>query len=337
MKSVVCNQPHELSLHNVDKPSPQAGEVLVKIRAIGVCGTDIHAYKGQQPYFSYPRVLGHELSGVIAQVGENTQSKVGQSVYIIPYVSCGECFACQSGKPNCCSNIEVIGVHRDGGMCEYIAVPESAIVVTDDLSFTDMALIECLAVGAHASRRAKINNQDTVLVLGAGPIGLGTAQFAQAAGARVFISEVCPDKIKFCVENYTFDAVLNGRDDLNGQLKQLTQGQYPNIIIDCTGNVHAMESAFYNLAHGGTIVFVSIVKNKISFEDPEFHKRETTLMGSRNATKEDFEYVVECIRKGLVKPRSFVTHTGQFDQITELLPKWAQSDSGVVKAVIEVN
>ncbi|WP_246072545.1 alcohol dehydrogenase catalytic domain-containing protein [Catenovulum sediminis] len=168
MKSIVCTEPGKLVSQSVDMPTRKKGEVLVKIKAIGICGTDIHAYGGNQPYFNYPRVLGHELSGTVVEGDENCDLKLGQSVYIIPYISCSECYACRIGKPNCCSNIEVIGVHRDGGMCEYISVPESAVVATDGLAFHEMALIECFAIGAHAVKRARVSSADTVLVLGQG-------------------------------------------------------------------------------------------------------------------------------------------------------------------------
>ncbi|WP_111977371.1 zinc-binding alcohol dehydrogenase family protein [Algibacillus agarilyticus] len=337
MKSIVCVEPGFLESKQVDKPFPKQGEVLVKIKAIGICGTDIHAFGGNQPYFQYPRVLGHELSGVIETLGEGSNLKAGASVYIIPYLSCGQCAACRNEKPNCCSNIEVIGVHRDGGMAEYIVVPESAVVPTDGLDFKDMALIECLAIGAHAVRRAAITSNDTVLILGAGPIGIGALQFAQVAGARVIVSDVKEDKLAFCREEYDVSGTVNALGDMKAELEQLTDGEFPSVIIDCSGNPKAMESAFYNLGHGGRIVFVSVVKASISFDDPEFHKRETTLLGSRNATKQDFEHVVACIRDGRVKGRSFVTHTGKFSNLIEDFTQWVKPESGVIKAVVEMD
>ncbi|MBQ4828501.1 zinc-binding alcohol dehydrogenase family protein [Alteromonas sp. MMG017] len=337
MKTIVCIEPGILEKRDVEKPSPSAGEVLVKIKSIGICGTDIHAYAGNQPFFEYPRVLGHELSGTIVSLGEGVELPVGSSVYIIPYLHCGDCIACNNGKPNCCTNIEVLGVHRDGGMCEYLSVPASAVVISDGLSFNDMAIIECLAIGAHAVRRAKLTKDDTVLVQGAGPIGLSTAQFAKVAGAKVFVSDIKKDKLTFCKEEYNLDAVVDASGDVNAQLAALTNGQYPTVIMDCTGNVNAMQSTFTNLAHGGKIVFISVIKKDICFNDPEFHKRETTLLGSRNATLEDFELVVNCLKEGSVVSRSLVTHTGKFSEVLDTFESWTKPETGVIKAVVEMD
>ncbi|MGJ8694209.1 MAG: zinc-binding alcohol dehydrogenase family protein [Thalassotalea sp.] len=337
MRTIVCVEPGVLESTQTQIPTPQAGEVLVKIKAIGICGTDIHAFGGNQPFFQYPRVLGHELSGVIEKTGEGTTVPVGSSVYIIPYLSCGVCIACRNGKPNCCTDIEVLGVHRDGGMAEYICVPESAVVKTDGLPFNDMAVIECLAIGAHAVRRAQITPDDTVLVLGAGPIGIGAIQFAGVAGAKVIASDVRDDKLEFCKEQYGVYGTVNALGDVNAQLSELTNGEFPTVIIDCTGNVKAMESAFYNLAHGGRIVFVSVVKADVTFNDPEFHKRETTLMGSRNATIVDFEHVVACLKDGSVKSGAFVTHSAKFSDLITEFKEWVKPETGVIKAVVEMD
>ena len=337
MITIVCVEPGTLEQRDVAKPSPKVGEVMIKIKSIGICGTDIHAYGGNQPFFEYPRVLGHELSGTIEQLGEGVELPLGSSVYIIPYISCGDCISCNNGKPNCCTNIEVLGVHRDGGMTEYLCVPASAVVLSDGLSFNDMAIIECLAIGAHAVKRAQLTSKDTVLVQGAGPIGIGTAQFAKVAGAKVFISDIRKDKLLHCKEEYALDGVVDASADVNAQLASLTDGQYPTVIIDCTGSVEAMQSTFTNLAHGGKIVFVSVIKKAICFDDPEFHKRETTLLGSRNATLEDFEHVVSCLKNGSVVSNALITHTGKFSEILDVFSSWTKPETGVVKAVLEMD
>ncbi|MCF2947075.1 zinc-binding alcohol dehydrogenase family protein [Paraglaciecola aquimarina] len=337
MRAVVCVEPGVLEYKEFEKPEPKAGEVLVKIKSIGVCGTDIHAFGGNQPFFEYPRVLGHELAGVVEKVGEGVDLASGKSVYIIPYISCGTCIACRNDKGNCCTNIEVIGVHRDGGMCEYICVPVKYVVHTEGLSFNDLAVVECFSIGAHAVRRAEIKETDTVLVMGSGPIGIGAIQFSQMSGAKVLVSDIDQAKTKFCLENYGVDGTVNALGDVTQQLSELTNGEFPTVIIDCTGNVKAMESAITNLAHGGKIVYVSVVKANICFNDPEFHKRETTLLGSRNATKEDFENVVNGLKDGTLKSNGFITHTAQFSKMVESFETWTKPGSGVIKAVIEMD
>ncbi|WP_158968924.1 zinc-binding alcohol dehydrogenase family protein [Paraglaciecola sp. L3A3] len=337
MKAVVCVKPGVLEYKQVEKPQPKAGEVLVKIKSIGVCGTDIHAYGGNQPFFEYPRVLGHELSGVVEDAGSDVDLEKGKAVYIIPYISCQECVACRNGKGNCCTNIEVLGVHRDGGMCEYICVPKEYVVQTDGLSFNDLAVVECFSIGAHAVNRAEIKSSDTVLVLGSGPIGIGAIQFAKMSGAKVLVSDVAQEKLDFCREKYAVDGLVDALGDVTEQLRVLTNGDFPTVIIDCTGNVKAMESTIGNLAHGGKIVFVSVVKADISFNDPEFHKRETTLLGSRNATRKDFENVVDGLKNGTLKSEGFITHSTKFSTMIESFQDWTKPGSGVIKAVIEMD
>ncbi|WP_017446776.1 zinc-binding alcohol dehydrogenase family protein [Gayadomonas joobiniege] len=335
MKSIVCVKPGQMEAQEKPIPKAAAGEVVVKIRAVGVCGTDIHAYAGNQPYFEYPRVLGHELAGTIIETGENCGLSVGQNVYVIPYLSCGQCIACKQGKTNACQNIQVIGVHADGGMCEYLNVPESAVVAADNLAFEQMALIECLAIGAHAVRRADIKKGEKVLVMGSGPIGMGVIQFAQEKGADVIVSDLNEDRLAFCQKEFNTFGTIKAGPQMRDELAKLTDNNFAEVIFDCSGSVHAMQSAFTNLAHGGRIVFVSLVKGEISFNDPEFHKRETTLMGSRNATKEDFEHVVDCMTRGVVKSNAMITHRTSFDKLVEVFPDWVKPESGMLKGLIE--
>ena len=337
MKSIICEKPGDLAFIESTRPTPKSGEVLLKIKCIGVCGTDIHAYGGNQPFFSYPRVLGHELAGEIVALGEGVELPIGAAAFVIPYLACGECVACKNNKPNCCTNIEVIGVHRDGGMCEYLTVPADHVVISEGLPFEQLAIVECLAIGAHAVRRAQVTQNDTVLVLGAGPIGIGAAQFAKVEGAKTFIADVNEARLDYCSQEFDFDAQIDCKGDVKKHLGALTQEEFPTVIIDATGNPRAMESTFEWLANGGRIVFVSVVKADISFHDPEFHKRETTLLGSRNATKEDFEHVVQCMRDNRVKSASLITHKAKFDTVVDVFPEWIKPENKVVKAVIEVD
>lgn len=336
MKAIVCKEPGELVAQDQVMPEPKAGEIRLKIKNIGICGTDIHAYGGNQPFFTYPRVLGHELSGTIEKLGDGVEAELGAAAYVIPYLHCGDCVACRRGKTNCCTDMQVIGVHQDGGMCEYLCVPASNVVSAKGLSFDQLAVVECLAIGAHAVRRGSVDEHDTVMVLGAGPIGLGAAQFAKVAGAKTFIADVSDHRLGFCKDNYDFDGHVDCKGDVDAQLRALTNDEYPTVIIDATGNPKAMESTIGWLAHGGRIVFVSVVKADISFNDPEFHKRETTLLGSRNATMEDFEHVVACMREGSVSAKSMITHKTAFSDFPEKFKEWVKPSSGVVKAIIEL-
>jgi len=336
MKSVVCMEPGKLEMRQTPKPEVQPGQVLVKIRRIGICGTDIHAYAGNQPFFEYPRVLGHELGGTIEAVGEGVSLQTGEAVYVIPYIACGHCIACRRSKTNCCTDMQVLGVHVDGGMCEYLQVPAQQVVSCAALELDQLALVECLAIGAHAVRRAAIRAGSTVLVVGAGPIGMGVMQFAQAEGARVIMMDTNPERLAFCKDQLGADEVVLAGEDAAEELARLTANEFAETVFDATGSPAAMAAGFNWVAHGGNYIFVSVVKADVSFFDPDFHKREMSLLGSRNATYEDFEHVVACLSDGRVKAAPMITHRGTLDTLVELLPQWSQPGSGVIKAVVEI-
>lgn len=338
MKQVICNKPGEMALEIADKPSPSPTEVLVGIKRVGLCGTDIHAYSGSQPYFQYPRVLGHELAGVVESVGSEVSSiQAGTTVYVTPYIECGQCVACRQGRPNCCVSISVLGVHKDGGMCEYLPVPESHVISADGLDLDQLALVECMAVGAHAVRRSDVQSGSTVLVVGAGPIGMGIVQFARARGAEVFVVDTNAERLTFCKETLGATEVISAQDNVAAELERLTDGDYPNVVFDATGNPEAMMAGFNWTAHAGTYVLVSVVNADITFSDPEFHKRELSLLGSRNATREDFEHVVRSLQDGSVLATNMVTHRCGLDELPQAMVQWTQPNSGIIKAIVEVN
>lgn len=308
MKALVCTTPRQFDYINTEMPVAAEGETLLKIERIGICGTDLHAFEGTQPYFNYPRILGHELAATIVQT-KAVGFTAGDKVTIIPYMHCVNCIACKSGKYNCCVNMRVFGVHIDGGMREFVAVLDHALIKSEGLSLDELALIEPLAIGAHVVKRANISPNEYVLVMGAGPIGIGTAQFAKIAGAQVIVVDVNDDRLQFCTTNVGIEHAINPlKQDAIEILKQITSNDMPTVVIDATGNLDAINNAFQYLAHGGRYVLVGLQKGNISFSHPEFHKREATLMSSRNANVSDFMHVMDCIKQGLVKPINYITH-----------------------------
>lgn len=337
MKTLVCNAPGQFEYSQGQKPALSPGQAIIRIRRIGICGTDLHAFEGTQPYFEYPRILGHELAGELVAADNAPGFEPGEAVTFIPYFNCGSCIACRSGKPNCCTAIKVCGVHADGGMVEYLSVPASSLIHGEDLSFDELALIEPLAIGAHGIRRAAVQAGEFVLVIGAGPIGLGTMEFARIAGARVIALDINEARLQFCREKLGVEHVVNARmPDVAQQLAQITGGDMPTVVIDATGHLQAINNAFQYLAHGGRYVLIGLQKGDISFSHPEFHKREATLMSSRNATRADFEHVVSCLKQGLVDPTTYITHRVRFDQVKDEFASWLIPATGVIKAVVEI-
>lgn len=338
MKQLICVQPGQFEYKEVTIPAVSKGNILLKIKRIGICGTDLHAFEGTQPYFNYPRILGHELAAEIADANNIAGFNIGEAVTILPYFSCGVCIACRNGKPNCCVDIKVAGVHTDGGMAEYYQVPAEYVIAGDGLSYDELALVEPLAIGAHGVRRANIQPGEFVLIIGAGPIGLGLMEFARIAGAQVIAADVNANRLAFCRKQlgvpHTIDASVVVVDR---ELKEITGGDMPTVIIDATGNKTAMQQAFGYMAHGGRYVLVGLQKQELSFSHPEFHKREATLMSSRNATKADFAYVMQCMKRGLVQPSTYITHRTGFSNVKDEFAQWLNPAMGVIKAMVELD
>lgn len=336
MQVLVCKTPGTFEYQQWEEPRPAAGRALLRIRRIGICGTDLHAFQGTQPYFQYPRVLGHELAAEVVH-SEGGGFSPGERVTFIPYFACGHCIACRSGKPNCCTTISVCGVHTDGGMAEYLSVPADSLVHGEGLSLEELALVEPLSIGAHGVRRAGVKPGETVLVVGAGPIGLGILLFARIAGARVIAMDVNEGRLAFCTEKLgVADTVNPTSGPAVEALAALTGGDMPEVVIDATGNLKAINAAFGYMAHGGRYVLVGLQKGDICFPHPEFHKREATLMSSRNATREDFDHVIGSMKQGAVDARTFITHRVGFGEVKDHFESWLDPSTGVIKAMVEV-
>jgi 2-desacetyl-2-hydroxyethyl bacteriochlorophyllide A dehydrogenase len=338
MKTLVCTKPGEFNYEEREKPLLQSDHAIIKIKRIGICGTDLHAFEGTQPFFEYPRILGHELAGELISFDSAPGFEIGERVTFIPYFNCGHCIACRSGLPNCCANIKVCGVHVHGGFAEYLSVPSYSLLHGNDLSFDELSLVEPLAIGAHGVKRAGVKENEFVLVVGAGPIGLGIIEFARIAGGKVIAMDVNDQRLRFCENKLNVSYAVNPKhENAMEKLIAITKGDMAPVVIDATGNLNAINGSFQYLAHGGRYVLVGLQKADISFSHPEFHKREATLMSSRNATKKDFEHVIKCMQQGLVKPTTYITHRVQFSQVKEQFPSWLLPETGVIKATVEMN
>ena len=337
MKALICAEPHKLELVDTTEPgSPLPGWVRIAVRSVGICGTDYHIVEGKHPFLNYPRIMGHEVSGTVQEVGIDVGLPLGTNVIVNPYLSCGTCIACRKSKPNCCTSIQVLGVHTDGAMCEEILVPAKNLYPIDDLSLEAASTVEFLAIGAHAVRRANVPVGSRALVIGAGPIGLGTALFSRIAGHDITIMDTSQERLTVAKDRFSFASTLLANDQTSQSVNAITNGEGFDLVFDATGYGPSLQAAFGYVAHGGTLVFVSVVKDTISFSDPEFHKREMMLIGSRNATREDFEHVVVSIRNGSVPVDKLITHRTTLADAVRDIPHWATHKDGLIKAIINI-
>ncbi len=337
MNALECTEPGVLTL--VRRPAPVRGpdEVLVRPRRMGICGTDFHIYEGKHPFLVYPRIMGHELAVEVVEAPATSGFAPGEVLVVNPYISCGSCVACRRGKPNCCTAISVLGVHRNGGMADLLALPAINLVRAEGISTDACATVEFLAIGAHAVRRAALDSSERVLVIGAGPIGLGAAMFAAQKGVHLTVMD--RDRARLAAASTIIGGIstIVADDEPLAAVRALTQGDGFDVVFDATGNTQSIESGFDFVAHGGRYVLVSVVKGDIRFVDAEFHKREMTLLGSRNATNEDFATVISAIRSGRVRPDDLITHRTSLAGAAQDLPRWASDKTGLIKAIVEID
>ena len=336
MRAILCDRPGTLSLVERPEPRAAAGEALLRIRRVGICGTDYHILGGRQPYLNYPRVMGHELGAEVVEAPAGSGLPSGMTVVVVPYLSCGTCRACRRGLANCCRRISVLGVHQDGGMTEYLAVPVSNVIPAPNLSLDQAAMVEFLAIGAHGVRRAAITPEDRVLVVGAGPIGMAALIFARACGAAVTVMDLRADRLEFSRTQLGAEATVIASPDAAAELSALTEGEFFDVVIDATGHLPSIQRGLSFVGHGGRYALLSIVQDDIAFPDPEFHKRETTLLASRNALPEDFAEVMRQIEAGAVPTAALATHRATLDAAPEAMPVWSTPQAGVIKAILDV-
>ena len=319
-----------------NRPGP--GEALVRVHRVGICGTDISGYLGKMPFFTYPRIPGHELGVEVIEVGEGvTNVHPGDRCSVEPYINDPNSYASKRGRPNCCEKLEVLGVHRDGGMRPRFIVPARKLHASQHLSFEQLALVETLAIGCHACNRAAPEADETVLIIGAGPIGLSTLEFVKLAGAKIIVLDVNDQRLEFCKRMLGVHHTIKPSDRLEADLRALTDGHLPDIVIDATGSNVSMSSAFSYIAPGGRLVFLGITTEDVKFRHPVFHKPEGTLLCSRNALPDDFRQIIRLIEGGEIDTTPWITHRAAFDELPGLFPTYIKPETGVIKAIVEVD
>lgn len=340
MRAIQFVEPGNLRVIETPEPTPPSiGEALVRVHAVGICGTDYSGYLGKMAFFSYPRIPGHELGVEVVAVGAGvTNVKPGDRCSVEPYINCQRCYSCRRGHTNCCENHQTLGVHCDGGMRPFFIVPARKLHVSLKLASEQLALVETLAIGCHAVNRANPKQGENVLVLGAGPIGLSVIEFARISGARVIVLDLNQQRLAFVREKLKVpDTIVAGPDALK-KLGEMTNGQLADVVIDATGHNEAMSRCFEFTTFAARVVYVGItVKDLVFPHAPIMHRRELTLMASRNALGADFPRIIALIEDGSIDTKPWLTHRADFDDVPAVFPSWLKPETGVIKAVVKIH
>lgn len=318
---------------------PAAGEVLVRTHSVGVCGTDVSAYRGTFPFFDFPRIPGHELGVEVLEVGDGVTSvATGDTCSVEPYLNCGRCYACGKGRTNCCERLSVIGVMQDGGLCDRFTLPADKLHRATELTFDQLALVETLTIGCHAAARAAPRSDDRVLIIGLGPIGLAALEFVRMRTPSVTVMDRLPARVDFCRDTYApAGTIVAGDGEELGHVRARSDGRMFDVVIDATGNPQSMATALTYAAHGGTVVFLGLTRQEIAFAQPEMHRRELTLLATRNALPEDFRQVIDAIAAGTIDTGPWITHRIAFAEVEQRFDALTRPETGVLKAVIDLS
>ena len=340
MKALQLVEPRSFVACEVTEPSsPGPGEALIRTSRMGICGTDVSCYLGKFPFFDYPRIPGHELGVEVLEVGEGVSNlSPGDRCSVEPYLNCGTCRACSKGQGNCCEKLKVFGVMMDGGLCERSLIRADKLHPSRNLSYEQLALVETLAIGCHASDRGNPGQEDHALVIGAGPIGLSTLEFNRLTGATLTVMDMSAERLEFCRKTYGIENLVQFKGDGSDleKCREITGGNLFDVVTDATGNPRSMSGALDYVGHTGSLVYVGITTEEVSFVHPALHRKEMNLLASRNALPGDFPRIISLIEDGTIDTAPWITHRLGFDQVAEQFDTLIKPDSGVLKAIIEV-
>lgn len=339
MRAIQLLEPQQFRQIDIPEPTePGPDEALVRVHRVGICGTDISGYLGKMPFYSYPRIPGHELGVEVVAVGSGvTNVKVGDKCSVEPYINNPASFASRRGRTNCCEELQVLGVHTDGGMRPLFKLPARKLHVSKKLAMEQLALVETLAIGCHAVARCAPQPNENVLVIGAGPIGLSVIEFVKLTGANLIVMDMVASRLDFCREKMGVKQTLKAGDGQEEKaLRDMTDGHLPTIVIDATGNAKSMSNALNYVGHTGKLVYVGITTDNVSFPHPLMHRREMTLLASRNAMPEDFDRIIQLIESGTIDTKPWITHRTGFDDLIAQFPSYTKPETGVIKAIVEV-
>lgn len=338
MKTIIINKPGEVNIIDTPKPVRKQGEALLKVLYGGICGSDLGTYRGTFAYASYPRIPGHEFSAEIIEIDDNDRNlKPGMIVTCNPYFNCTKCYSCQRGLVNCCTSNETLGAQRDGAFSEYITMPIERIYDGKGLPAKTLALIEPFCISYHGVSRADVKEGDTVLVVGAGTIGVLAAVAAKAKGAKVYISDIAEKKMNYAVETFGLDGgILNdNHEKFIQKVEEITGGNYFDVTIEAVGLPSTFLNCIEAAAYGARVVQIGVGKKNVDFDFTLLQKKELNVFGSRNALKKDFLELIDLVKAGKVDLEKIVTNTYSFDEAAKAFSDFDKNAASMLKVVIK--
>lgn len=337
MKAIQIVDVKKVSVIEKNKPECKADEVLVKIKYVGFCGSDLNTFLGRNPMVQLPVVPGHEIGAVVEAVGANVPDKIkaGMACTINPYTACGICPSCRNGRPNACQHNETFGVQRDGAMADYIAVPWQKVIVDDAISPRDFAFVEPMSVGFHAVSRAQVTDLDVVLVIGCGMIGMGAIVRASLRGARVIAMDMDDEKLALAKRMGASYTVNSKTENVHEKLQTITNGAGPDVVVEAVGAPVTYQTAINEVAFTGRVVCIGYAKTEIAFETKYFVQKELDIRGSRNAMPEDFRAVMEYMKRGTCPVEELMSGLYKPEEAQTALEGWAANPGKVFRILIE--
>jgi threonine dehydrogenase-like Zn-dependent dehydrogenase len=337
VKAFQITSPGESRIATVSKPAPGPGDLLLRTRYIGLCGTDLNTYRGKNPMVTYPRIPGHEIAATIVDAGNQVpaQFAANTDVTVSPYTSCGLCASCLRGRTNACMSNQTLGVQRDGAMQEFFTVPWQKAFVANGLSLRELTLVEPLGVGFHTVSRARVTSADTVAVIGCGAVGLGAVAAAAFRGASTVIIDIDDTKLEIARQAGAAYSINSLKENVHDRLQQLTGGHGPDVIIEAVGLPATYRMAIEEVAFTGRVVYVGYAKEPVTYETKLFVQKELDILGSRNSLDE-FPDVIAMLLQGRFPVETTISKVVPLEEAGEALEGWANAPQTITKILVEV-
>jgi threonine dehydrogenase-like Zn-dependent dehydrogenase len=337
MKALVIHNPGEARIESVPEPAPAPGKALLRVRMVGLCGSDLNTFRGRNPMVSFPRIPGHEIAATIVECnGSDRKLAEGMQVTVSPYTSCGKCASCMRKRPNACEFNETLGVQRDGALTEYIYVSEDNLYPAE-LSLKKLCLVEPLTVGFHAVARGRVTASDTVAVLGCGGVGLGAIAASSSCGACTIAVDLDDEKLEIARKAGAAHTINNAKSSLHDRLREFTEGRGPDVVIEAVGNPQTFRAAVEEVAFTGRVVYIGYAKEPVPYETKLFVQKELDILGSRNALPEDFRRVIRMLKNGTFPVSDAVGSIVSLREAPGILSAWSASPAKFTKIMVTLD